>query len=127
MAEKSRQEESSAELRERIARSREELGRDVAGLRYELDFPLRFRKSFQRQWPLWLTAAVAVGLVFSVLPSRRKRIYVDLKGRTLRKEKGTARLLLGVLKVGAGLLKPIVLAYAAQKMKRFASRPSVGR
>ncbi len=122
MAEKSRQGQSRTELTRRIDASREELGRELAGLRYELDFPLRLRKSFQRQWLVWITAAAAVGLIFTVLPARKKKIYVDLKGRTLRKEKGSAGLLLGVLKVGASLLKPIVLTYAVQRMKKFAER-----
>ena len=39
--------ESIDELKAEIAQSRERLARDLRGLRYELDFPGKFRRSFQ--------------------------------------------------------------------------------
>ncbi|MEY2579887.1 MAG: hypothetical protein QOI49_2711, partial [Verrucomicrobiota bacterium] len=54
MAQKLGQEKSLHELRQEAAHSRDRLGRDLTGLRYELDFPLKFRKSFQRQTVLWI-------------------------------------------------------------------------
>jgi len=49
-------------LRRKIAQSRELVVRDMGGLRYELDFPLKFKKTFQRNTALWIGAAVALGL-----------------------------------------------------------------
>src|SRR3981081_3483168 len=80
MAQKPGQEKSLHELRQEAAHSRDRLARDLSGLRYELDFPLKFRKSFQRQTALWIAAAIVVGVVFAVMPARTKKIQI--KART---------------------------------------------
>jgi hypothetical protein len=114
-------------LREEIARSRERLTRDLRGLRYELDFPRKIRRSFQTQTVLWLAAAAAAGLHFTVLPARKKKVYVDQKSAG----KSTGRLLeagflVGVLKIAANVLKPVVVSFLKKKVTAFASgsRPS---
>jgi len=108
-------------LREEIARSRERLTRDLRGLRYELDFPRKIRRSFQTQTVLWLAAAAAAGLLFTVLPGRKKKVYVDLKSA----KKSTGRLLeagflLGVLKIAANVLKPVIVSFLKKKVSAFA-------
>jgi hypothetical protein len=123
MAEKSGKDQSLSEIKQRIADSREQLGRDLSGLRYELDFPLKIRKSFQRNTVVWIAAVVALGLVFAALPARKKKVYVDAKGR--RKGKETileAGLLLGAAKLAASILKPVLVSYAVQKIKASGSR-----
>ena len=87
MAKDPGQKRSLDEIKQRIERSRYELGRDLGGLRYELDIPLKIKKSFQRKTALWITAAVVLGLMFTVGPVRKKKIYVDAKG----KRKGTKK------------------------------------
>ena len=76
MAKEPGQEKSLHELRQEAAHSRDRLARDLGGLRYELDFPLKFRKSFQRQTVFWIGAAVVVGVIFAVMPAREKKVYV---------------------------------------------------
>ena len=49
MAEKSRRNESIDELKAEIDRSRAQLARNLRGLRYDLDFPAKFRRSFRKQ------------------------------------------------------------------------------
>ena len=71
MAQKPEQGKSLHELRQEAAHSRDRLGRDLTGLRYELDFPLKFKKSFQRQTVLWIGAAIVVGVMFAVMPARK--------------------------------------------------------
>src|SRR6266550_857457 len=66
------------------AHSRDRLGRDLSGLRYELDFPLKFRKSFQRQTVLWIGAAIVVGVVFAIMPARTRKD----RGKAKTKDKG---------------------------------------
>ncbi|HWX14950.1 MAG TPA: hypothetical protein VNY07_00015 [Chthoniobacterales bacterium] len=122
MAKESGSDESAEELREEIARSRELVARNLSGLRYELDFPRKIRRSFQTQTVLWLGAAAAAGLLFTVLPRRKKKVYVDPKsGR-----KSTGRLLeagfvLGVLKIAANVLKPVIVSFLRKKVSAFAS------
>jgi hypothetical protein len=118
MAEKSRKDESLSEIKQRVDRSRDQLGRDLMGLRYELDIPLKIRKSFQRNTVLWIAAVVGLGLVFTILPARKKKIYVNAKGRKKKKESILeAGLLLGALKVAASVLKPVLVSYAVHKIK----------
>src|ERR687887_1104273 len=66
-------------LRAEIARSRERVGRDLCGLRHELDFPAKFRRSFREQTVSWITAAAAVGALIALAPMRKKKIYVNAK------------------------------------------------
>src|SRR5215467_6783184 len=84
MAEKS---ESINELKVEIAQSRERLARELRGLRHELDFPAKFRKSFRKQTGSWLSAAAAVGALIALAPMRKKKIYVDARGRRKTEKK----------------------------------------
>jgi hypothetical protein len=131
MAKEPEQAKSLHQLRQEIAHSRDHLARDLSGLRYELDFPLKFRKSFQRQTVIWITAAIVVGVVFAVMPARTKKVYV--KGKADGKEKGEeqkkgligAGLALGALRLAATLLKPALMKYATDRMGSYAA--GVGR
>ena len=129
MAEKPGQEKSLHELRQQAAHSRDRLARDLSGLRYELDFPLKFRKSFQRQTVLWIGAAIVVGVIFAVMPAREKKIYVRGKGKLDGKRKGEeqkkgligAGLAMGALRLAATLLKPALMKYASDRMGSYAA------
>jgi hypothetical protein len=131
MAEKSGQGKSLHELRQEAAHSRDRLGRDPTGLRYELDFPLKFRKSFQRQTVIWIGAAIVIGVLIVALPPRTKK--VQLKARA--KSKGEhqkegilgAGLALGALKLVATMLKPTITAFVAKKMSGYAAGAGPGR
>ena len=125
MAEKPGQAKSTHELRQQAAHSRDRLGRDLSGLRYELDFPLKFRKSFQRQTVLWIGAAIVIGIVFAVMPARTKKVKVKASGKSRgEKEKEGilgAGLALGALKLVATMLKPTITQYVAKKMGGYAA------
>src|SRR3977135_3784191 len=82
MAQEPGQEKSLHELRQEAAHSRDRLARDLTGLRYELDFPLKFRKSFQRQTVLWSGTAIVVGVIFAVMPARTKKVRVNAKPKS---------------------------------------------
>ncbi|MEY2571966.1 MAG: hypothetical protein QOJ87_179 [Verrucomicrobiota bacterium] len=125
MAEKSEQGKSLHELRQEAAHSRDRLGRDLGGLRYELDFPLKFRKSFQRQTVLWIGAAIVVGIVIMTLPPRTKKVKVSAKGKNRGEQQKEgilgAGLAIGALKLVATLLKPTVTQFVAKKMSGYAA------
>jgi hypothetical protein len=98
------------------------LARDLSGLRYELDFPLKFRQSFQRQTVLWITAAVVIGVVFAVMPARTKKLQVTAKTRSDPKEGILgAGLALGALQLAVTLLKPAVTNFISKKMSGYAA------
>lgn len=111
------------EIRQRIAHSRDQLGRDLSGLRYELDIPLKIRKSFQRKTALWIAAAVVIGLMFTVRSKGRRKVYVKAKkGKNAEESILETGLLLGAMKLAGSILKPVLITYAIQKMNAFSSR-----
>ena len=128
MAQKPGQGKSLHELRQEAAHSRDRLARDLSGVRYELDFPLKFRKSFQRQTVLWIGAAIVVGVVFAVMPARTTKVRIKAKGKSRGEQQKEgilgAGLALGVLKLVATMLKPTVTAYVAKKMSGYAAGPT---
>jgi hypothetical protein len=125
MAKTPGQGKSLHELRQEAAHSRDRLGRDLSGLRYELDFPLKFRKSFQRQTAVWIGAAIVVGVIFAVMPARTKKISVKAKAKSRgeHEKEGIlgAGLALGALKLVATMLKPTITAFVAKKMSSYAA------
>jgi hypothetical protein len=131
MAEKPGQAKSLHELRQQAAHARDRLGRDLTGLRYELDFPLKFRKSFQRQTVIWIGAAIVIGVLIAALPPRTKKVQINAKA----KSKGEAQkegilgagLALGALKLVATMLKPTITAFVAKKMGGYAGGAGPGR
>jgi hypothetical protein len=131
MAQKPGQEKSLHELRQQAAHSRDRLARDLSGLRYELDFPLKFRKSFQRQTVLWIGAAIVVGVVFAMLPARTKKVRINakVKSKGEQQKEGLvgAGLALGALKLLATMLKPTITAFVAKKMSGYAAGVGSGR
>jgi hypothetical protein len=130
MAQEPGQEKSLHKLRQEVAHSRDRLARDLSGLRYELDFPLKFRKSFQRQTVLWIAAAVVVGVVFAVMPARTKKVQVKAKandGNETKKGILGAGLAVGALRLAATLVKPAVTQFISKKMSSYATGPGTGR
>jgi hypothetical protein len=129
MAKESGKEKSLHELRQEVAHSRDRLARDLAGLRYELDFPLKFRKSFQRSTAVWVAAAVALGVLVAMAPARTKKAKVKSKSRSKSENEGIlgAGLALGALKLAATLLKPVVVKFVSQKMSGYAAGAGADR
>jgi|SRR5215469_14200928 hypothetical protein len=114
MAEKS---ESIDELTAQIARSRERLGRDLRGLRYELDFPAKFRRSFRQQTVSWLSAAAAVGALIALAPMRKKKVYVNARGRHKADKKLIETGLgLAAMKLVANLARPVVVEFVKNRL-----------
>jgi len=123
MAEKSGHHKSIDELRAEIAGSRERVGRDLCGLRHELDFPAKFRRSFREQTFSWITAAGAVGAVIALAPMRRKKIYVDAKrSRKSQKKLVETGFALAALKVVASLARPVIVEFVKNRLTDFAGK-----
>lgn len=130
MAKEPEQARSLHQLRQEVAHSRDRLARDLSGLRYELDFPLKFRKSFQRQTVLWIGAAVVIGVIFAVMPARTRKVEVKARGNGGKEtKKGIlgAGLAIGALRLAATLLKPAVAQFISKKMSAYAAGAGSGR
>jgi len=123
MAEKSGHNKSIDELRAEIAGSRERVGRDLCGLRHELDFPAKLRRSFREQTVSWITAAAAVGALIALAPMRRKKIYVDAKSsRKSQKKLLETGFALAALKVVASLARPVIVEFVKNRLTDFAGK-----
>src|SRR3954467_4128910 len=107
-------------LRVDPARTRQRVERDLKGLRYELDFPRKLRRSFREQTVLWVGAAVAVGALLVFLPRSRKTVYVDAKGHQAPQPVQSKLLetgfLLGALRIAVTLLRPVLMNFVRDKM-----------
>jgi hypothetical protein len=117
---------STNELRAEIAGSRERLTRELQGLRYELDFPAKFRRSFRKQTGSWIGAAAAVGAIIALAPMRKKKVYVNAKSR----RKGDKKLMetglaLAALKLVGNLARPVIMEFVKNRFF-YSGEPSRG-
>jgi hypothetical protein len=117
MAEKS---ESINDLKGEIAGSRGTLTRELRGLRYELDFPAKFRRSFRKQTGSWLSAAAAVGALIALAPMRKKKVYVDARTRRKSDKKlMETGMTMAAMKLVGNLARPVIVEFV--KNRFFAS------
>ena len=127
MAKKSGNNKSDAELREQIARSRDDLALRVNRVREEVDLPRKIRRSVRREPVPWIVGAIAVGLLLTAVLTRKKKVYVDAKGGTKSKHALLeAGFILGALRIAAGLLKPVVVNFVEKKLGSYRSRGRPG-
>lgn len=118
------------ELRQEVAHSRDRLTRDLAGLNYELDFPLKFRKSFQRHAGRWISAAVLTGVVIMARSLPRKKVIYTTSSKSGQQAKGeeqkkgllAAGLAMGLLRFAATMLRPVVVSFVTRKLQSYGGR-----
>jgi hypothetical protein len=127
MAQRQRPEKSIHDLRQEIAHSRDRLGRDLSGLGYELNFPLKFKKSFQRKSKLWIAGATLIGLIVTIRGGGKKKVVVEAgsrgkKGEEQKKGLLGAGLAMGGLRLAATLLRPMVVSYVTKRVGSYAGR-----
>ena len=119
--------ESINELKTEIADSRQRLSRELQGLRYELDLPAKFRRSFRKQTGSWISAAAAVGALIALAPMRKKKVYVDAKSR----RKGDKKLMqtglaMAAIKLVGNLARPVIMEFVKNRFF-YSGEPSRGR
>jgi len=108
--------ESTNELTAEIARSRQRVATELRGLRYELDFAAKFRRSFRNQTGSWISAAAAVGALIALAPMRKKKIYVNSRSR----RKGDKKLMetglaMAAIKLVGNLARPVVMEFVKNR------------
>jgi type IV secretory pathway component VirB8 len=119
--------ESINELKTEIAGSRQRLSRELQGLRYELDFQRKFRRSFRKQTGSWISAATAVGALIALAPMRKKKVYVDARSR----RKGDKKLMqtglaMTAIKLVGNLARPVIMEFVKNRFF-YSGEPSRGR
>jgi hypothetical protein len=107
-----------AAIKSDIALSRERMGREISGLRYELDVPRKLKNSFRDQPAIWIGALAVVGLLIAIAPARKKKVYLQAKDNSKENGKGLleAGALVGVLKFAATLLRPALMKFVTGKI-----------
>ena len=119
--------ESINELRPQIAYSRQRVVNELRGLRYELDFPAKFRRSFRKQTVSWISAATAVGAVIALAPMRKKKVYVDARGgRKTDKKLMETGLAVAAMKLVGNLARPVIMEFVKNRFF-YSGEPSRGR
>ncbi len=115
--------ESINDLKAEIAGSRESVARELSGLRYELDFPAKFRRSFRKQTGSWISAAAAVGALIALAPMRKKKIYLDAgTRRKANKKLFETGFALAALKIVASMARPVVVEFIRNRLFASESR-----
>src|SRR5712691_4004354 len=123
MAKKPGNNKSAEELKQQIARSREDLALRLTHVREEVDLPRKIRRSVRREPVPWIVGAIAVGLLVTAVVTRKRKVIVDAKGGTKSKHPlMEAGFILGALRVAAGLLKPVVIIFVEKKLGSYSSR-----
>ena len=118
--------ESINELRPQIAYSRQRVVNELRGLRYELDFPAKFRRSFRKQTVSWISAATAVGAVIALAPMRKKKVYVDARGRRKTDKKlMETGLAVAAMKLVGNLARPVIMEFVKNRFF-YSGEPSRG-
>jgi len=119
--------ESTNELTRDIAGSRQRIATEFRGLRYELDFPAKFRRSFRKQTGSWISAATAVGALIALAPMRKKKVYVNArsprKGDKKLMETGLAT---AAIKLAGNLARPVIMEFVKNRFF-YSGDPSRGR
>src|SRR5947209_15829052 len=128
MAKKPGNKQSAPELKQQIARSREEIGHRLSRVREEADVGRKIRRSVRREPVPWIIGAIAVGLIITGIVTRNKKIIVDA---TKRGGKTKSALLetgfvLGALRVAATLLKPMIVKFVERKFGHYSTRGRSG-
>ena len=123
-----------AALKSDIALSRDRMGRELTGLRYELDVPRKLKDSFRNSPVVWVGAVAILGVLIATPLLGRRKVYVkpkfSWKGRQKNQSQSLveAGALVGVLKFAATLLRPMVVKFVASKVKDYSqNRRSAAR
>jgi len=119
--------ESTNELTTEITDSRQRVATELRGLRYELDFPAKFRRSFQKQTGSWIGAATAVGTLIALAPMRKKKVYVDARTRHKSDKKlMETGLAMAALKLVGNLARPVIMEFVKNRFF-YSGEPPRGR
>ena len=116
MDKESGRDEPADELRDEIAESRQVVTRNLRGLRYELDFPRKIRRSLRTQPLIWIGGAVAIGAVLIILSSGKRVVNVATKSTKPSNKLLTMGFALGALRIASELVKPVVIKFVERKL-----------
>ena len=116
------EDERKAKLTAELARARTQITGNVRGLRHDLDFPTRARRSFARHPAVWIGGTVLLGLCLARLPLWRKKAATPTRRKkaepTIEKVE-KAGLLLAGLRFAFNLARPALTAWLTRRATEY--------
>ena len=84
-------------LRDRAAKSREQLSKATGSLEAAANISQRLQTSIRGNLTTWLGTSALIGLVLAKLPARKKKVYINAKsGKSTTPKRGIFVALLGI-------------------------------
>jgi hypothetical protein len=111
--------EDKNHVAERLDQDREQLAIEVDRLKRQYDFPSHLRGSIQRDPLPWVIGATMTGFLLSLLPARRKKIYLapdSDRSRPTRKQSTPVSDQHPVGQKLWNLAKPLISTYIGQQI-----------
>jgi hypothetical protein len=102
-----------------LDRARARLARGAEGLRQDLNVPAHLRHSFHEHKAAYIGGATFLGLLLSKLPARKKKIYVERKGKQTVKEVEKAGLWIMLLQMLFNAARPMLTSLVAKQVTDF--------
>jgi hypothetical protein len=121
------QNDDKAELILELARARAALASNAQGLRRDLDFSARAKKSFKKSPVPWLGGAAVLGLLIARIPGRssapakKRSIKIFPQEDKAVEKAGKAGLVLGAMKIAFDLARPVLMRWATQRFTEYAA------
>lgn len=107
------------ELAADLDRARARLARGAEALRHDLDLPAHLKHSFHEHKAAYIGGATFFGLLLSKLPARKKKVYVERKGKDTVREVEKAGLWLILLKMLFNAARPMLTTLLAKQVTDF--------
>jgi len=102
-----------------LDRARARLARSAEALRHDLNVPAHLKQSFHQHKTAYIGGATLFGLILSKLPARKKKVYVERKGKDTIKEVEKAGLWLILLKFLFNAVRPMLANLLAKQVTDF--------
>ena len=112
------------ELRAELAAARTKFDGNWSALKSDANVPRRVRESVRERTGVWVGGATVVGFLLSAMRRRKKEVLVDVKSHKKLKTRKKAGILMALVKVVIGVLRPAATAYATKKLADLAARMS---
>jgi hypothetical protein len=120
------QEPRKSELIAELALARRSISANVAGLRRDLDFVTRTKRSIRRNQFAWLGGSGLVGYVIAKLPARTKtrKVLVDAQGKKAGAERTAVKagLLVTLLKIAFDMARPVLTKWVTRRIADYAEQ-----
>jgi hypothetical protein len=107
------------ELAADLERARARLARNAEALRHDLDVPAHLKQSFHENKMAYIGGATVFGLLLSKLPARKKKVYVERKGKDTVRAAEKAGIWLILLQLLFKAFRPILTSLVAKQVTDF--------